>query len=352
LKGKYDAWNRLVEVRNTSGNLIATYEYNGLNQRIKKTVGSTVTKSFFNEKWQELESQTGTQITSYIWGLRYIDDLVLREKNAERLYSLADPNWNVVGICDSTGDIQERYIYDAFGKWNIFNTNFVSKAGTALGWNRAFTGQVLDFETGLMLYRNRYYHIGLGRFVNRDPMEYYRNSTNLYQYVKNNPALLFDTYGLMFVYEDEFPVDPFQENPSSPSPINTNGSIEGYLGGMMGNSSFTLFDNLMPNLPAGGCGSILLNILFPGLVIDADKTCPIDIRNYVMFYQFASPRHLTFSYHSRCDECEKCDISISNSVSFSNNLDGSISLSPTCSITVKGTVTTSLSLSLGICVKK
>ncbi|MDR2441807.1 MAG: hypothetical protein LBE12_20820, partial [Planctomycetaceae bacterium] len=51
LKGKYDAWNRLVEVRDTSDNLIASYEYNGLNQRIKKTVGNTVTKSFFNEHW-------------------------------------------------------------------------------------------------------------------------------------------------------------------------------------------------------------------------------------------------------------------------------------------------------------
>jgi hypothetical protein len=44
LKGKYDAWNRLVEVRDSNDNLIAIYEYNGLNQRIKKTVGTNVTK--------------------------------------------------------------------------------------------------------------------------------------------------------------------------------------------------------------------------------------------------------------------------------------------------------------------
>ncbi|MDR2440078.1 MAG: hypothetical protein LBE12_12020, partial [Planctomycetaceae bacterium] len=80
LKGKYDAWNRLVEVRDSSDNLIASYEYNGLNQRIKKTVGSIVTKSFFNENWQEVESITNNQVTSYVWGIRYIDDLILREK--------------------------------------------------------------------------------------------------------------------------------------------------------------------------------------------------------------------------------------------------------------------------------
>jgi hypothetical protein len=130
LKGKYDAWNRLVEVRDTSDNLIANYEYNGLNQRIKKTVGTTVTKSFFNENWQEIESIMNNQVTSYVLGLRYIDDLVLRENGEERLYSLADPNWNVVAICNATGIVQERYTYDAFGKRNVFNVDFTVKTET------------------------------------------------------------------------------------------------------------------------------------------------------------------------------------------------------------------------------
>ena len=47
-KGKYDAWNRVVEVRDSSDTLLASYIYNGLNQRIKKTVGNVVTESFFN----------------------------------------------------------------------------------------------------------------------------------------------------------------------------------------------------------------------------------------------------------------------------------------------------------------
>jgi hypothetical protein len=92
LKGKYDAWNRLVEVRDTSDTLIASYAYNGLNQRIKKIVGTTVTKSFFNENRQEVESVTNDQVTSFVWGIRYIDDFVLREKGEEHLYSLADPS--------------------------------------------------------------------------------------------------------------------------------------------------------------------------------------------------------------------------------------------------------------------
>jgi RHS repeat-associated protein len=196
LKGKYDAWNRLVEVRDSNDNLIAQYEYNGLNQRIKKTVGTTVTKSFFNENWQELESITNNQVTSYVWGIRYIDDLVLREKGEECLYSFADPNWNIIAICDASGDVQERYTYDAFGKRNVFNANFTAKMGTEFDWNRAFTGQVIEVETGLMLYRRRYYSMELGRFVNRDPISFYGNDVNFFRYVFNASTIMVDTLGL------------------------------------------------------------------------------------------------------------------------------------------------------------
>jgi RHS repeat-associated protein len=67
--------------------------------------------------------------------------------------------------------------------------------GTDFNWNRTFTGQVLDNETGLMLYRNRYYHVGLGRLINRDPIKYRGDGLNLYTYVKNKPSLLQDMFG-------------------------------------------------------------------------------------------------------------------------------------------------------------
>jgi YD repeat-containing protein len=118
-KGKYDAWNRLVEIRDLSDNLIARYDYNGTNQRIQKTIDNIVTQSFFNEEWQELESRepgTASPVTVYVWEKRYIDDLLYRERDEEKFYSLADPNWNVVAIIDSSGVTQERMKYDAFGK--------------------------------------------------------------------------------------------------------------------------------------------------------------------------------------------------------------------------------------------
>jgi RHS repeat-associated protein len=144
--------------------------------------------------------------------LRYIDDLVLRENGEERLYSLADPNWNVVAICDTSGDIQERYTYDAFGKRNVFDAIFTAKAGTVFNWDRAFTGQVIDIETGLMLYRKRYYSTNIGRFISKDPLEYRVGEINTFRYVCNNATNLLDQFGLE-IYEFTFLVPVYYQSP-------------------------------------------------------------------------------------------------------------------------------------------
>jgi RHS repeat-associated protein len=88
--------------------------------------------------------------------------------------------------------------YDAFGKVTWMNANFGTIANSAYAWNRTYTGQVLDSETGLMLYRNRYYHTGLGRFVTRDPIKYRGRDVSLYRYVGNRTIRYSDPRGLQF----------------------------------------------------------------------------------------------------------------------------------------------------------
>jgi RHS repeat-associated protein len=85
--------------------------------------------------------------------------------------------------------------YDAFGKVTWLDSAFATKANSAYNWNRTFTGQVLDAETGLMLYRNRFYHTGLGRFVQRDPIGYEANDVSLYRYVGNGATRWVDPMG-------------------------------------------------------------------------------------------------------------------------------------------------------------
>ena len=191
----YDAWNRMVQVKDGS-TVVATYSYNGLNHRVKKVVGSETRLFYFNRNWQCLEERIGTTTdTQYVWGLRYVDDLVCRDKDSTRLYSLTDPNWNVAAIADTSGVIKERYVYSSFGKASVLSASFATQSPTTYTWNRLFTGQVLDAETGLMLYRHRFYHSGLGRFVARVPIGYDAEDNNLYRYINNRNLLLVDPTG-------------------------------------------------------------------------------------------------------------------------------------------------------------
>ncbi len=91
-----------------------------------------------------------------------------------------------MAVTDETGTVQERFCYDAFGRIE----------GLASDWNRTFTGQVFDAETGLMLYRNRFYSPELGRFLQRDPIGYEAGDVSIYRYVANNPFSFNDSTGL------------------------------------------------------------------------------------------------------------------------------------------------------------
>src|SRR4029453_16072116 len=102
---------------------VAEYHYDGQKWRI-------VTKSYnsgslsearyhhYLQSWQVVEerlSASGSANRQFVWGLRYIDDLVLRDHDTdangsldERLCGMQDPNSNMVAIANTSGDVQER----------------------------------------------------------------------------------------------------------------------------------------------------------------------------------------------------------------------------------------------------
>jgi RHS repeat-associated protein len=191
----YDAWNRLVQVKD-GATTVATYGHNGLNHRVKKVVGSETRLFYYNRQWQCLEEYVGSTCNvRFVWGLRYVDDLVTYRNGSTDDYVLQDANWNVVALTNAAGVVQERYTYASFGKLNVFDTSFTPKSASTFNLTRSFTGQVIDAETGLMLYRNRVYHPTLGRFLQRDPIGYKADDENIYRYVNCNPLLNTDPTG-------------------------------------------------------------------------------------------------------------------------------------------------------------
>ena len=127
----YDAWNRVVSV--TDGTTTVTYSYDGTNRRIVRDDGTTDEHYFYDgDQVAEVrvpDGMGGLQTeTQYVWSLRYVDSPVLRDSYsggtlvpADRLYYLTDANHNVTAVADSSGVIQERYDYDAYGKFTIYD---------------------------------------------------------------------------------------------------------------------------------------------------------------------------------------------------------------------------------------
>jgi RHS repeat-associated protein len=143
-----------------------------------------------------------------------VDDLVLRDRDTdanggldERLYVLQDANWNVVAISNSSGTIQERYTYSAYGVPTFRTSTFTERSPNAstCAWDVLFTGRSRDAETGFYYYRNRYYGAELGRFINRDPIGYGAETMNFYQYVGSRPATLLDPGGLAVIDIGDLP---------------------------------------------------------------------------------------------------------------------------------------------------
>ncbi|MFA5239259.1 MAG: RHS repeat-associated core domain-containing protein [Phycisphaerae bacterium] len=91
----------------------------------------------------------------------------------------------------------ESYSYDVFGKATIRDSGGVTRATSAFGNSRLFTGREYDNEMsmGLYYYRARFYKPSLGRFLQTDPIKY-RSGLNLYTYCGNNPLNWLDPWGL------------------------------------------------------------------------------------------------------------------------------------------------------------
>ena len=99
---------------------------------------------------------TGVADRQFVWGLRYIDDCVLRDRTTtgtlnERLYAMQDANWNVVAICNTSASVLERYAYTAYGVVQFLNGSFTPLSGNASAyeWETLYCSYRYEAATGL-----------------------------------------------------------------------------------------------------------------------------------------------------------------------------------------------------------
>ncbi len=213
----YDAWNRLVKL--VEGvNIVSEYAYDGAKRRIVQTsyTGGSLTETRHlyyvkPSKWQVIEERVGTSSNAerqFVWGLRYVDDLVLRDRTVtdpldERLYGLQDANWNVDAITNTTGAVQQRFAYSAYGQPTFLTASFSSSTNTK-GWDNLYAGYRWEPTSQLFHVRNRIYNPMIGTWVQRDPLGL-RWGTNLYSYCSLMPVRHVDPLGLKILLPPTLP---------------------------------------------------------------------------------------------------------------------------------------------------
>jgi len=225
ISAKYDAWNRLVEVKDGI-HVVAEFEYDGTGRRVLKAFDSQSPGSpngidtyqhIFLAGQQVIETRETASSTAQpetiqpkyqnVWSPRYIDSLIFRDENTDsnwlcddaRVFYLADANYNVTALVATNGDVLERYLYTPYGVVTVLDADFTDDADGVSDYDNTtlYTGREYNPETGIYYYRARYYHAELGRFVGRDPIE----DVNLYRYVRSGPTARLDPTGLRDVVE-------------------------------------------------------------------------------------------------------------------------------------------------------
>lgn len=129
-------------------------------------------------------------------GQRFIDDLVVRDRDDERLYGMQDSLWSVVAVADHSGAIKVRQTYSSYGTQDSWDDTFAPSPANQYTLEYAFTGRLCDTNTYILGLRTRYLHTSLGCMLSRDPIEY-SGGFSLYAYAHSSPCNYIDPSGLL-----------------------------------------------------------------------------------------------------------------------------------------------------------
>jgi YD repeat-containing protein len=194
LQATYDAWNRLVKL--TDGTkTVAEYQYDGRNFRtIKKTYTAGVLSEtrhfYYSDHWQLLEERLDVSTSAdrqFVWGPRYIDDLVLRDRDVsdppngqlnERLYAMQSNDGSVVAVVDAAQSVASRYIYSGNGFQTVLTSAGVQVLSSRLDWDYGYRAYRIEPALGLG-FRNQVFSFCLGRFVSGRYSKVVRSSRDL-----------------------------------------------------------------------------------------------------------------------------------------------------------------------------
>ncbi len=190
----WDYRNRLTQIteKNAAGTVInqsnQTYDPNNL--RIGKTANGTTERYVYGQNQNiALEFDGSGALTNrYLHG-NNIDEILADESNGSTLWTFTDHQNSVRDLADSSGNVRNHLVYDAFG-------GLTSQTNSSVTTQFGYTGREFEPATGLQYNRGRFYAPFTGKFISPDPIGFAAGDANLYRYVRNSPVGAIDPLGL------------------------------------------------------------------------------------------------------------------------------------------------------------
>jgi len=181
---QWDARNRLMGI---SGGTTATFNYDALGRRIQKTIStqSSALSTAFLYDGNDIAAEIGggAVVANYLRALS-IDEPFMRQTSTGNEYYHNDVLGSSLALSNAQGSSGTTYTYEPFGKTTVLGASVNPFQ---------FTSREAD-NTGLHLFRARYYSAPRQRFLGEDPIGF-GGGVNVYAYVENNPLGFVDPFG-------------------------------------------------------------------------------------------------------------------------------------------------------------
>jgi RHS repeat-associated protein len=193
--------DQLVSVKTHDNSTTYLLAYDGLGRCVKRTLNGTTTYYIYDGEKPILEYTNGAVVTN-LYG-KGIDEILQRTdpsvNGGQAFYYQQDHEGSVTHLTNwnnGSGQIIERYRYDAFGSPVIYAPDWTRRTTTSYKNRFLFTGREYAASFGFYEYRARAYHPWLGRFMSEDPKLFDPGDYNLFRYCHNDPIDLTDPMGL------------------------------------------------------------------------------------------------------------------------------------------------------------
>jgi len=187
----YNVEDRLTEVRDGQGSLIASYYYDPFGRRLWKEVGGAKTYFLYADEGLIGEyDSTGTEIKTYGYkpSSTWTTDPIFMKQDGNYYFYQNDHLGTPQKMTGVNGEIVWEAKYSSFGDAEVEGSSTITN-------NLRFPGQYEDEETGLHYNCHRYYDPSMGRYLRPDPVGL-NGGVNSFVYANLNPIIFSDFRGL------------------------------------------------------------------------------------------------------------------------------------------------------------